>query len=121
VDNTIEIAGRPEFKADTEARKQEQAAGVQMTEASDVTELESEGADLHWKDRLISILQDMAPAAFECLCQRLLRESGFVKVEVTGRSGDGGIDGVGVLRLNLAPSRSCSNASGTRAPSRREQ
>ena len=43
----------------------------------------------------------MAPAAFERLAQRLLREAGFVKVEVTGRSGDGGIDGVGVLRLNL--------------------
>ena len=39
--------------------------------------------------------------AFERLCQRLLRESGFIKVEITGRSGDGGIDGVGVLRLNL--------------------
>ena len=40
-------------------------------------------------------------AGVERLCHRLLRESGFVKVEVTGKSGDGGIDGVGVLRLNL--------------------
>jgi len=38
---------------------------------------------------------------FERLCQRLLRESGFTKVEVTGRVGDGGIDGVGVLRVSL--------------------
>jgi len=37
--------------------------------------------------------------AFERLSQRLLRESGFVEVKVTGRSGDGGIDGVGVVRL----------------------
>jgi len=36
---------------------------------------------------------------FERLCQRLLRESGFVEVRVTGRSGDGGIDGVGIVRL----------------------
>jgi restriction system protein len=43
----------------------------------------------------------MEPAAFERLCQRLLREAGFIKVEVTGRSGDGGIDGIGVLRMNL--------------------
>jgi len=35
------------------------------------------------------------------LCQRILKDSGFIKVEVTGRSGDGGIDGIGVLRLNL--------------------
>lgn len=39
--------------------------------------------------------------AFERLCQRILRESGFTKVEVTGRSGDGGIDGFGVLRVQL--------------------
>ncbi len=54
-----------------------------------------------WKDQLLETLQAMQPSAFERLAQRLLRESGFVKVEVTGRSGDGGIDGVGVLRLKL--------------------
>ena len=43
----------------------------------------------------------MKPDAFERLAQRILREAGFVKVEVTGRSGDGGIDGIGVLRVNL--------------------
>ncbi len=43
----------------------------------------------------------MKPAAFERLCQRILKDSGFIKVDVTGRSGDGGIDGIGVLRLNL--------------------
>lgn len=30
----------------------------------------------------------------------LLRESGFIQVEVTGRSGDGGIDGKGIARIN---------------------
>jgi len=43
----------------------------------------------------------MSSDGFERLCQRILRESGFLRVEVTGRSGDGGIDGVGVLRVNL--------------------
>ena len=43
----------------------------------------------------------MQPDAFERLAQRLLREAGFVRVEVRGKSGDGGIDGVGVLRVNL--------------------
>lgn len=43
----------------------------------------------------------MHPSAFERLCQRLLREAGFTKVEVTGKTGDGGIDGTGVLRMNL--------------------
>jgi len=54
-----------------------------------------------WTDELLSTLRSMDPAAFERLAQRLLRESGFVKVEVTGKSGDGGIDGAGVLRMNL--------------------
>ena len=54
-----------------------------------------------WKEQLLTALKSMDPAAFERLCQRLLRESGFVKVDVTGKSGDGGIDGVGVLRMNL--------------------
>jgi restriction system protein len=63
---------------------------------------EGVGADEpYWKDQLHGILREMTPASFERLAQRLLREAGFVKVEVTGRSGDGGIDGIGVLRVNL--------------------
>lgn len=54
-----------------------------------------------WKDSLTAALRVTAPDAFERLAQRLLREAGFIKVEVTGRSGDGGIDGIGVLRVNL--------------------
>jgi restriction system protein len=56
----------------------------------------------NWKDELLAVVTgQMKPDAFERLSQRILRESGFVKVEVTGRTGDGGIDGVGVLRLAL--------------------
>lgn len=54
-----------------------------------------------WKDALIATLRRMSPDAFERLSQRILREAGFIKVEVTGQSGDGGIDGLGVLRVNL--------------------
>ncbi len=54
-----------------------------------------------WKERLLDVLRGLNPDAFERLCQRVLRESGFTKVEVTGRSGDGGIDGAGVLRVEL--------------------
>ncbi|MDQ2810220.1 MAG: restriction endonuclease [Chloroflexota bacterium] len=52
-----------------------------------------------WKDQLLTTLRSMAPDAFERLCQRLLRESGFVEVKVTGRTGDGGIDGVGRVKI----------------------
>ena len=54
-----------------------------------------------WRDELLKALVEMDPAAFERLAQRLLRESGFIQVEVTGRSGDGGIDGKGILRLGV--------------------
>lgn len=64
-------------------------------------EVEDEIEDqLDWKENLISVLLNIDPSAFERLCQRLLRESGFVQVEVTGKSGDGGIDGKGIVRLN---------------------
>src|ERR1035437_493897 len=54
-----------------------------------------------WKHKLhIVLTQNLAPAAFERLVQRVLRESGFTQVEVTGRSGDGGIDGRGIARIN---------------------
>lgn len=58
-------------------------------------------SDGDWKDNLLRILRSIKPDEFERLCQRILRESGFTKVEVSGRSGDGGIDGAGVIRINL--------------------
>lgn len=54
-----------------------------------------------WIEKLLKILQQIPPDSFERLCQRILRESGFIKVEVTGRKGDGGIDGIGVLKIAL--------------------
>lgn len=53
-----------------------------------------------WQEELLDVILQMSPSGFERLIQRLLRESGFVQVEVTGQSGDGGIDGHGILRLN---------------------
>lgn len=52
-----------------------------------------------WREVLLERLLGLSAAAFERLAQRLLRESGFVEVKVTGRAGDGGIDGVGIVRL----------------------
>lgn len=59
----------------------------------------NEGFDDGWRDDLLAVLRSIPPAAFERVCQRLLRESGFVEVRVTGQTGDGGIDGVGIVRL----------------------
>ncbi len=60
---------------------------------------DEQSADSSWRDELLHSLLEMHPAAFERLVQRLLRESGFIQVEVTGQSGDGGIDGKGIMRL----------------------
>jgi restriction system protein len=60
---------------------------------------ESQSEVAFWRDDLRSVLSQISPAAFERLCQRMLRESGFIEVEVTGRSGDGGIDGHGIIRI----------------------
>ena len=49
---------------------------------------------------LLNLIKSLPPGGFERLSQRLLRESGFQKVEVTGKTGDGGIDGVGILQVN---------------------
>lgn len=58
-----------------------------------------EQSQIEWQDHVLELVKKMRPEAFERLCQRILRESGFTSVEVTGQSGDGGIDGKGILRL----------------------
>jgi len=74
-------------------------------EAEDPTDDSEEEADEasgeSWKTQALGRMKALDPSAFERLCQRLLREANFEKVEVTGRSGDGGIDGVGLVRLGL--------------------
>jgi len=64
-------------------------------------QLSVESLEPDWQEQALAVIGDIAPDAFERLSQRILRESGFTRVEVKGRSGDGGIDGVGVLRINL--------------------
>ncbi len=83
----------------SEVRKRYRLDKAPAVKATDEQPLESDSKD--WKDDLLSAIATIKPDAFERLAQRILRESGFVKVEVTGRSGDGGIDGVGVLRMSL--------------------
>ncbi|MFQ5400140.1 MAG: restriction endonuclease [Anaerolineae bacterium] len=69
------------------------------TTALGTNDLEHAEDEMAWRDQLLNTMMKMDPAAFERLAQRLLRESGFIQVEVTGRSGDGGIDGKGIMRI----------------------
>lgn len=54
-----------------------------------------------WQQTLIeTVLDTVSPSGFERLIQRMLRESGFRQVEVTGRPSDGGIDGKGIAKIH---------------------
>jgi restriction system protein len=69
--------------------------------AEDAPQDEIPDEEQEWKARLHQILtKGLDPGAFERLTQRILRESGFLSVEVTGRTGDGGVDGKGVVRIH---------------------
>jgi restriction system protein len=97
VDQIRQIPSRVRKQDAEERRERQPAESNQRTDPL----IPSQEPQAGWKDQLLRVLRKLDPAAFERLSQRLLREAGFVKVEVTGRSGDGGIDGIGVLRLNL--------------------
>ncbi|MBE9202715.1 restriction endonuclease [Synechocystis salina LEGE 06099] len=53
-----------------------------------------------YREKLLQILRNLSPSGFEHLCKQFLREAGFQEVEVTGKTGDGGIDGKGILQIN---------------------
>ena len=84
-------------------RTKEKQQSLQPQSASEEIEevITSSDQTDSWKDELLRHLGKMTPDGFERLAQRLLREAGFVKVEVRGKTGDDGIDGVGILRVNL--------------------
>ena len=83
---------REESQAQREARRT-------LPAEEDEDEVDVDETASTWEEEALAVVKSMEPDAFERLCQRLLRESGFLEVEVTGRSGDGGIDGRGVLRI----------------------
>jgi restriction system protein len=49
---------------------------------------------------LINLIQSLSASGFEKLCKRLLTEIGINEIIITGGSGDQGIDGKGVVKLN---------------------
>lgn len=98
--------GRKTKQIDREEAKKivKNLAGVKKQAIKDGPSVETvseseELAELGWSDELIELIKKLDPSAFERLSQRLLRELGFNNVEVTGKSGDGGIDGVGIIKL----------------------
>lgn len=88
--------GQGHRKEKIQSLDREVTTEVAEDKTADIT---SELKDIGWEDKLLDVLKSMPPDAFERLCQRLLRESGFIQVEVTGKTSDGGIDGKGVVRI----------------------
>jgi restriction system protein len=95
VRNLVKAAEKEYNKSYREKKKS--TLKIDSTQELSVNEFEGED----WQQALLDRLKKISPADFERLSQRLLRESGFTKVEVKGKTGDGGIDGQGVLRVNL--------------------
>jgi restriction system protein len=92
----------PQGQKTTSVNKQEVNKIVKSQDRSDKkTEYHEEAEqDIEkWKDDLLEVIKKIPPADFERLCQRILREAGFIKVEVKGKSGDGGIDGIGMFKI----------------------
>ncbi len=83
-----------------ERRKKKDAAKQAGADAEADVEVADEETD-DWREELLAALLNMDPIAFEHLATRLLRAAGFINATITVRSGDGGIDGVGVYRLSL--------------------
>lgn len=88
------------FREVQEAVKKDKELEAEFEE--DESEMEGLGPEdpRDYRIRLMEMLMGLPASGFERLCQRILRESGFQEVKVTGRTGDGGIDGNGLLQIN---------------------
>ena len=100
-----EVGSGPSSIENKQPGSDTEATVVQQEESlapKDETEDSSEtiGGRVTYRELLLERIRGLRPSGFERLTQRLLRESGFSQVEVTGKSGDGGIDGSGTLSLN---------------------
>ena len=86
----------------TVVKKNRQASPDKEKNKTDKLEIEEateEIEEFDWQGTLIETIKKIEPDQFERLCQRLLRELGFVNVEVTGKTNDGGIDGKGIIKI----------------------
>lgn len=83
-----------EFRSNLQQQRREPPV-VQLT-----SEVES-APEVSWQDELLEVLVTITPDAFERLAKRILREAGFINTAVLGKTGDGGIDGVGSYRISL--------------------
>lgn len=98
----VSVIVRETRKRNQELRREKAAESILENDHDDaVDDLESGSDDTaSYRETALQSLKQLTPAGFERFSQLLLREAGFSSVVVTGKSGDGGIDGRGVLRVN---------------------
>ena len=89
---------RRQVQIDVAKRKRKKKQ--EISDDSDSPEELDIAASADYRAQFLDIITTLPFAGFERLCQRLLREAGFQQVSVTGRSGDNGIDGEGILEVN---------------------
>ncbi len=89
-----------ELSASFAKAKKAQAETAGAVDDQPVPSTDTTATEQDYRTELRARFQALSPGGFERFCQRLLRESGFQEVSVTGRSGDGGIDGIGILQVN---------------------
>ena len=98
VEEALKSANKAVARERRKARAESQSEPVEDDE--ELAEGDDDGGE-DWKGRLLGVLKAMEPGAFERLSMRLVKEAGFRNVEVLGKPGDGGIDGVGVYKVSL--------------------
>ena len=82
------------------ANKKKTDKGVEGRDAEDESDNPEVIETNDYKKQALARVYGLSPKGFEHFCKRLLRESGFERVEVTGGPKDKGIDGEGLLKLN---------------------
>jgi restriction system protein len=94
---------------------------LEENDETDTVPPTDQASGIESRSSLLNVLKSLTPKGFEKVSQRLLRESGFERVVVTGQPSDGGIDGHGILQVNpfvsFTVSFQCKRYSGTVSPS----
>lgn len=111
---------RRERERNQQRRKQRQEATATTNQDHDAA-LAGPEVEVDWQQELLDAMKAISPAAFEHLAAELLRTTGFDDVQVTGQSGDGGIDGIGIYRpaglVSFRTAFQCKRYSGSVGPS----
>jgi restriction system protein len=88
------------FHAQTRSKPKESSVS-QGKDIESSTPFNSDAFKIQHREALIELLQNISADGFERLCRDLMLEMGLSSVVCIGKTGDGGIDGYGLLELNL--------------------